>query len=94
MPVKTARSIFSSKASLRPRARRSAWASCQRGVLRGWLHALPHVGLGSGGKKEKSGHGMSWEMVLAVGEKTGGMAWPWPNMRAICAASRGISMIG
>lgn len=34
----------------------------------------PHEGRGSGGKKEKSGHGRSSVSVFAVGEKTGGIA--------------------
>ena len=67
--------------TLRPLARSSGCAICQRGVLSGWVHFLPHAGLASGGKKEKSGHGRSCEIVLAVGEKTGGMGrlgpyWP------------------
>ena len=42
----------------------------------------------------KSGHGRSKVIELAVGEKSGGMGWPGPYMRCMCAASRGISMMG
>lgn len=67
---------------------------CQRGVLSGWSHRLPHAGLVAGGKKEKSGHGRSCETVLTVGEKTGGIGWSGPYIRAMCFESRGTSMIG
>ena len=43
------------------------------------MHGAPHAA--SGGKNEKSGHGRSCEIVLAVGLKTGGIGWPGPYLK-------------
>ena len=49
------------------------------------MHGAPHAE--SGGKKEKSGHGRSCEIVLAVGLKTGGIGWPGPYLQVAAAAA-------
>ena len=45
------------------------------------MQRLPQLGRPRGGKKEKSGHGRSSEIVFAVGEKRGGSALFGPYLR-------------
>ena len=90
LPVKTARSIFCSHGIFRPLASSSPCAYSHRGVRSGCGTPLRP----RGGQNAKSGHGMSRCTVVAVGENIGGIPFPGPYIRSMCAGSRGSSPSG